>query len=106
YAGFSISDSSPLVSVSAERAARAIVKACQSGRARLTLSIPAKLAIPLNDLLPETTSSLLALTNRVLPGPAGIESRRARGHESFSAWSPSWLTALDEKAARKNNEVA
>src|SRR5581483_1212723 len=35
YAWFSISDSSPLVSVSAERAARAIVKACQSGRARL-----------------------------------------------------------------------
>jgi short-subunit dehydrogenase len=106
YAWFSISDSNPLASVSAERAARQIVSACESGRSRLIISVPAKLAIKLNELLPEIFSALLGLTSRMLPGPGGIGTDKARGYESFSAVSPSWLTALDERAARRNNEVA
>ncbi len=106
YAWFSISDSSPLFSVSADRAARQIVRACQYGRARLIISAPAKIAVKLNELLPEMASSALALTSRLLPGPGGMGTDKARGYESFSAMSPSWLTVLDERAARRNNEAA
>lgn len=106
YAWFSLSDSSPFFSVSAERAARAIVRACEIGRARLIISAPAKFAIKLNEVLPELFSAVLALTNRMLPGPGGIGTQKARGYESFSAVSPSWLTVLDDYAARRNNEVA
>jgi short-subunit dehydrogenase len=106
YAWFSLSDALPLFSISAERAARGIVSACETGRARLILSAPAKAAIKLNEILPEITSSMLALTSRLLPGPGGIGTEKARGHESFSAVSPSWLTVLDERAARRNNQVA
>lgn len=106
YAWFSLSDALPLFSISAERAGRAIVSGCESGRARLILSAPAKAGVLLNEILPETVSSLLAVTNQLLPAPGGIGSRKARGHESFSAVSPSWLTMLDQRAARNNNQVA
>jgi NAD(P)-dependent dehydrogenase (short-subunit alcohol dehydrogenase family) len=106
YAWFSVSDALPLFSISAERAARGIVSACESGRARLILSAPAKAAIKANEMFPEIVSALLAITNQLLPSPGGIGTNKARGHESFSAISPSWLTVLDERAARRNNQVA
>ncbi len=106
YAWFSVSDSLPLFSVSAERAARQIVRACELGQARLIISPQAKLAIKLNEIAPELSSAALALANRLLPGPGGIGTEKARGYGSYSAISPSWLTALDERAARRNTEAA
>lgn len=106
YAWFSISDASPLLSVSAERAARDIVSACRNGRAELVISVPAKLAVLFDSLFPEMTSDLFGLTNKLLlPAPGGIGAREAKGKESTSAWSPSWLTTLNERAAMRNNEV-
>jgi short-subunit dehydrogenase len=105
YAWFSISDASPLVSVSAENAARQIVNACRGGRAELVISVPAKVAVLFDSLFPEMTSDLFALANRLLPGPGGIGEREAKGKESGSALSPSWLTSLNERAALENNEV-
>ena len=106
YAWFSIGDASPLVSVSAENAARQIVNACRSGRAELVISVPAKIAVLFDTLLPELTSDLFALANRLLlPEAGGIGQREAKGKESSSVWSPSLLTTLNERAALKNNEV-
>ena len=106
YAWFSISDASPLVSVSAENAAQHIMNACRSGRAELVISVPAKIAVLFDTLFPELTSDLFALANRfLLPEAGGIGEREARGKESSSALSPSWLTTLNERAALKNNEV-
>lgn len=106
YAWFSISDALPLLSVSAEHAAREIVNACRRGRAELVISVPAKLAVLLDTLMPEVTSNLFALANKLLlPGPGGIGEREATGKESESALSPSWLTTLNERAAVRNNEV-
>lgn len=105
YAWFSISDALPLVSVSAERAAREIVNACRSGRAELVISVPAKLAVLFDNMFPELTSDLFGLANRFLPSPGGIGQREAKGKESSSIWSPSWLTTLNESAAMRNNEV-
>lgn len=106
YAWFSISDASPLLSVSAERAAREILRACRNGRAELVISVPAKLAVLFDTLFPEMTSDLFGLANKLLlPAPGGIGTREAKGKESTSAWSPSFLTTLNERAAVRNNEV-
>ena len=105
YAWFSISDAMPLFSVSAERAARAIVSACERGSARLVISLPAKIAAAAFHLIPGSATAL-ALVERMLPGPGGIGSQRAPGKESTSFLSPSPLTALNERAAVRNNEVA
>jgi NAD(P)-dependent dehydrogenase (short-subunit alcohol dehydrogenase family) len=106
YAWFSISDALPLLSVSAERAAREILGACRRGRTELVISLPAKLAVLLDTLAPEVTSNLFGLANKLLlPGPGGIGEREAKGKESESALSPSWLTTLNERAAVRNNEV-
>ncbi|HEX5832902.1 MAG TPA: SDR family NAD(P)-dependent oxidoreductase [Pyrinomonadaceae bacterium] len=106
YAWFSISDALPLLSVSAERAAREIVSACRRGRTELVISLPAKLAVLLDTLAPEVTSNIFGLANKLLlPGPGGIGEREAKGTESESALSPSWLTTLNERAAVRNNEV-
>jgi short-subunit dehydrogenase len=105
YAWFSISDALPLTSIKAERAARQIIDACKAGRAELVISVQAKAAVLFDSLFPELSADLLALANRLLPGPGGIGAQRAKGKDSASSWSPSWLTALNEHAALKNNEV-
>jgi len=105
YAWFSISDALPLLTVSAEYAARQIVRACQRGDAELVISIPAKIAVLFDSLFPEAMSQMLALTNRLLPDAGGVGTERRKGRESTSSWSPSWLTTLNEEAALRNNEV-
>jgi NAD(P)-dependent dehydrogenase (short-subunit alcohol dehydrogenase family) len=105
YAWFSISDALPLLTVSAENAARQVVAACRQGRAELVISIPAKVAVTFDALFPELTSQMLALTNRFLPAPGGVGTERMKGRDSASAWSPSWLTTLNEEAALRNNEA-
>lgn len=105
YAWFSISDALPMLTVSAENAARQIVRACKRGRAEHVISIPAKLAVLFEALFPEAMYDLLGLVNQFLPGPGGVGTERMKGRESESAWSPSWLTVLNEEAALRNNEV-
>jgi short-subunit dehydrogenase len=105
YAWFSISDSIPIVSMSAEAAARRIITACQFGDAELILTLPAMVAVRFHGLFPGLTTDLLGLVNRLLPGPGGIGTRSARGRDSTSALSPSWATTLTEEAARRNNEI-
>jgi NAD(P)-dependent dehydrogenase (short-subunit alcohol dehydrogenase family) len=105
YAWFSISDSLPVTSISAEKAASDIIAACRRGDAEVVLSIQAQLAVKFHALFPGITADMLGLVNRLLPGPGGIGKRRAKGKESESAISPSILTALTEEAARENNEI-
>ncbi len=106
YAWFSISDALPVTSIQAERAARQIVTACRRGQAELIITIQAVLAVKFHALFPEATADMLALANRLLPGPGGIGRRRAKGRESESALAPSLLTTLSDRAALRNNEVA
>lgn len=106
YAWFAISDALPVSSIQAERAARQIVTACKRGQAELVITTQAVLAVKFRALFPEATADLLALANRLLPGPGGIGRARAKGKESESALAPSLLTTLNEWAARRNNEIA
>jgi short-subunit dehydrogenase len=105
YAWFSISDALPLLTVSAENAARQVVHACKRGQAELVISIPAKIAVLFESLFPEAMYQILSVVNQLLPAPGGIGTQKAKGKESTSAWSPSWLTTLNEEAAVRNNEV-
>jgi NAD(P)-dependent dehydrogenase (short-subunit alcohol dehydrogenase family) len=103
FAWFSIADALPLLTIGVDRAARRIVGACERGDASLVLSPPAKLAALAPALLPGATAALLTLANRLLPRPDGGGERRP-GRESESAWSPSVLTTLGERAARAQNQ--
>lgn len=105
YAWFSISDAMPLLSVSAENAARQVVSACKRGQAELVISVPAKIAVLFDALFPEAMSQMLALANGLLPKAGGVGTERMKGRDSTSSWSPSWLTTLNEEAALRNNEV-
>lgn len=105
YAWFTLGDALPLISMSAERAARQIIAACRRGDAEVVLSLPAKAAAKFHGLFPGLTADLLGLVNRLLPGPGGIGEERAKGKESGSMLTPSPLTALSDRASRRNNEL-
>ena len=106
YAWFAISDALPVTSIQAERAARQIVAATRRGQAELVITTQAVLAVKFRSLFPEATADMLALAARLLPAPGGIGRKRAKGKDSESALAPSVLTALNDRAALRNNEVA
>jgi short-subunit dehydrogenase len=106
YAWFSISDALPVISMSAERAARRIVEACMRGEAEVVLSLPAKIAVKLHALFPGMTTDVMGLMNRLLPPPGGIGTDVRTGKQSTSKASPSWATTLNERAAVQNNQIA
>jgi len=106
YAWFAISDSTPGVSISAERAARKIIEACRYGDPELTITFPAKLVTRFNHVAPGAMARVMAVANKVLPGPNGAEGdQRRRGRDSESIWTDSFATALTERAAAVNNEI-
>jgi len=107
YAWFAISDSLPLSSISATRAARQIVEACRRGDAELVITLQAKLAILARTLAPELFADMMTMLNRLLPGPAAGGDRAEPGRANESAWAgpPSVLTAPTYRAARANNEL-
>jgi NAD(P)-dependent dehydrogenase (short-subunit alcohol dehydrogenase family) len=106
YAWFAIADSLPGVTASAETSARQIIDACRYGDPELTITVPARLAMAINHLVPSAVARAMMLANRFLPGPNGVNGDHGkRGGESTSKWAPSAATALSDKAAVMNNEV-
>jgi NAD(P)-dependent dehydrogenase (short-subunit alcohol dehydrogenase family) len=107
YAWFSVSDSLPLLSMSAGWAARRIINASIRGDAEIVLSLPAKLAVKLHGLFPGLTTNALGLANKILPSaPANSSKEWKKGSQSFSGISPSWITSLNEQAATDNNQLS
>lgn len=103
FAWFGISDSLPIVSMHAARAARAIVEASCAGRARLILTPQAKVAAWGQAIAPEIAAAVLARIDRWLP--ASTAPGEARGSESSSAAWPSWVAEIADRAATANNET-
>jgi short-subunit dehydrogenase len=101
YSWFSLAATNPLSSIGAARAARSIVRAIRRGQSELVLSVPAKLAVAVHGLLPGTTSRLMGLTNRTMPGTGNNNKQRYRGSESETAISRSPLTELGKRASRE-----
>lgn len=90
FTWFAISDSLPVLSISAVKAAEEIVTACRRGDAALTLTLPAQLAIPFHGVFPGLTADLLGVVNRLLPGPGGIGIGTALGVESQTPAANRW----------------
>lgn len=107
FTWFAISDSIPLASIDAARAAAQIVEACRYGDAELIVSWPAKLAVIANALAPEAVALAMSVANQLLlPTPTDEAGDVARsGWQSLSNWAPSRLTRLTEQAAARNNEL-
>jgi NAD(P)-dependent dehydrogenase (short-subunit alcohol dehydrogenase family) len=105
YVWFTLGGALPIMSTSAESAARWILAGCRRGDAEVILTLPSKAAAAFHGLFPGLTADILGMVNRLLPGPGGIGTARARGKDSQSALAPSPLTALNERAAARNNEL-
>ena len=106
FAWFAISDSLPLATIDATRAARQIIDACRRGDAELVITVQAKLAILARTLAPELFAKAMSMINALLPPPTGVDGDRQRlGRESQSEWAPSKLTTSTYRAALENNEM-
>ena len=107
FAWFMISDSLPVASIDAGRAASQLVEACRHGDAELVIGWPAKLAIIANAVMPEAVAMAMDLANQfILPEPSddgGTESHS--GWQSMSARTPSSLTRLTEKRSRSEQRT-
>jgi short-subunit dehydrogenase len=104
YAWFSVSASTPGIAMSADRAADQIIAACRDGRARVELSLPAKLAARIHGMAPGWTVDALGVANRFLPSTVPHRQPPVQGKSIRPAWLPGWLTYFGEKAAVRNNE--
>ena len=115
YAWFSLGASLPLVSMDAERAARAIVTGVLAGRAMVVLTPLAQVGMRVNALFPGLTASALGVMSRLLPAPPPAESattgQTLEGHEARVTLRPRTrrllgrLTALGERAAERFHEL-
>jgi short-subunit dehydrogenase len=105
FAWFSIGNALPVSSVSAEKAAKQIVRAAKNGDAELIISPQAEIAATFNTLFPELTAEISALVNQILPSAGGIGESIATGLESTSFASPSFLTSMLDQASHRNNEL-
>lgn len=105
FTWFVLADSLPILSMSAERAARQILRAARRGRSEIAPGLLATLGARFHGLLPGLTADILGVVNRLLPAPDGIGTRRARGRDSQTRLSSSFLTILTQRAARRNNEL-
>lgn len=105
FALFSIANALPITSVSAEYAAKKIVKAAKQGDAELIISPQAQAAAKINALFPEITTEIVGLVNEILPSAGGIGESKVKGSESSSFISPSILTSNLDAASYQNNEI-
>ncbi len=103
FSWFSLGATLPLVSISAERAARKIVWAAKTGRAELTISPQAWLAVIAQAMAPGFVALLMKGINRLLP--TGDVHDLKPGRECRSPLSPSVLTRLGDQASRRWNEL-
>jgi len=104
FTWFTLGDSLPLTSMSADRAARRIVRAARRGETEVTLSFQAKLLRTAHGLLPGFVTDLLAWASRLLPEPGGIGTEERLGMDLATNLAPSRLTRLSDRAAQRNNE--
>ncbi len=105
YTWFSIADSLPLLSMSAKKAAQHIVRATQSHKVEITLTLSAKMLALVHGVMPQLTINILSIVNRLLPKAGQAEGfDRRTGKESETPLSQSFLTTLGKKAAQTYNE--
>jgi NAD(P)-dependent dehydrogenase (short-subunit alcohol dehydrogenase family) len=114
YAWFATLASLPVISISAERAARRIVTGVLAGRPTVELTPLTIVGRRVHGLAPATTVRAMGLVSRLLPGPRGaapdpaastnpgVEGRTAR---QLQPRVVKVLSALGDRASRRNNEL-
>ena len=105
FAWFAASAGAPLISMSAERAARKILAACRRGQSSLTLTFAARTAILGNALFPNVTGYMMKLINGLLPGAGKDEANQSRAGSQLRRLTPEWLTRLADSATIRNNKA-
>jgi short-subunit dehydrogenase len=105
---FSLFSSLPLLTVSAERAARRIVRAVEYRERVIVVGVPAKLLRLAHALFPGGIVRALGVVNRVLPAPEeGAKESMALPSEIFRrGLGRSIFTRLGDRAAHDYNEDA
>jgi len=104
YAWFATADSLSVTSISAERAAKQIVRACECGDADLVISWQAKLATFVHGIAPGLVQELLGAVAGMLPGPTASKLA-VQGKNADSKVAGSRLTRNGDEAAVRNNEL-
>jgi short-subunit dehydrogenase len=108
FTWFALVSSLPVLSMDARVAARQIVDAVQRGDATVVVPPALRASLVLNELLPEVMAKGLRWFHALLPQqnlnqPEGDAGKT--GWESQSAWAPSVLTRMQDKAVEANNEL-
>ncbi|MDI5963823.1 SDR family NAD(P)-dependent oxidoreductase [Streptantibioticus silvisoli] len=107
YAWFAAAASLPLLSMDAERAARAVVRAAWRRRPEVVLTPAAKVAVRLQGLAPATTTRLMTLAARLLPAAGAAPEHDVSGAMAARRLdSPAVrrLTVLGDRAGRRFNQ--
>jgi NAD(P)-dependent dehydrogenase (short-subunit alcohol dehydrogenase family) len=105
YAWFALGNAIPGMSMTAERAARQILRAVALGDAEIVLTLPAKLAVVARNVAPNLFQSVTELVNKLaLPKPGGIGTDKVKGYASRGKL-PEAVTVLSDRAAKENNEI-
>jgi len=111
YAWFAAAASLPLLSMDADRAARAVVRAAERRRSEIVLGAAARLAVRLHGLAPATTARAASVAARLLDQAADRGSDRDRSRTGTEAAQGAdsrllgILTTLGDRAARRLNQV-
>jgi NAD(P)-dependent dehydrogenase (short-subunit alcohol dehydrogenase family) len=105
FAWFGLLGNLPGFTVAAEYAARCIRTALQGGKRTCTISLPAKLLIASDALMPETTQLLLEFLNRrFLPVAKTFETDSGKALDSSFGKVFQTFTSLGKAAAARLNE--
>jgi len=108
YAWFAPGASLPLLSMSAERVARAIVQGVLAGKPRVSLHPMTHVGTRVHGLAPATTVRALGVVGRLLPkghpGPSGPTVSGRQAAAQLSSRVVTGLTTLGSRAARRLNQ--
>ena len=104
YQWFKISDSLPILSMDAEKAAEKLLNACRRGDPEYIMTLPAKLASIAHGISPSFVIRMNEMVNRLmLPEPV-VDTRKVKGYDTRYEYSNDPLTKPTDDAARRNNE--
>jgi short-subunit dehydrogenase len=105
FAWFVMGLSSSLTSMSVERAAKQILRACQLGKSRVVVGLQAKLAVLGDALFPNLSAALAKMANHLLPGSPRTPGMPLRGSDARGPFPPRAITSLADSASAKHNET-
>ncbi|MCA6096586.1 SDR family NAD(P)-dependent oxidoreductase [Streptomyces sp. SCA3-4] len=107
YAWFAAAAGLPVLSMDAERAASAVVRAAERRRPEVILSPVAKAAVRFAGVAPATTGRLLTLTARLLPRSGDAPRHNVPGRQAARGVDSALLrriTRLNDRAAHRFNQ--